>query len=66
MRIAKYLKSNPLIKQFADWFREESGRNDFYLGAYTDGELFIQIEGIEISYRSAIRFIKNPQKKLIN
>jgi len=63
MRIASYLETNPLIKEFADWFKESSGRDDFYLGTYTDGEAFIEIDGVEIPYRSAIRFIKDRQLK---
>jgi hypothetical protein len=54
MRIASYLQHNPLIQEFADWFIEETGREDFFLGAYTCGELFIQIEGVEIPYRTAL------------
>ena len=68
MRIASYLEEDkkrlPIIQQFADWFKESSGRDDFFLGAYTDGELFIQIEGVEIDYSSAIKFIKNKQPTL--
>jgi hypothetical protein len=69
MRIATYLQDNsrypsPLIKEFADWFIEETGREDFFMGAYTDGELFIQIMGVEIPFRDAIKFLKSPQKKL--
>ncbi len=64
MRIASYLKNNPLIQELADWFREESGRDDFYIGTYTDGEAFIKIEEVEIPYRSAIKFIRDKQLKL--
>jgi len=63
MRIASYLQNNPLIQEFVDWFREETGRDDFYLGTYTDGEAFIEIQGVEIPYRTAITFLRNPQKK---
>lgn len=64
MRIASYLENNPLIQEFADWFKEETGRDDFYLGTYTDGEAFIQIEGVEIPFRSAIKYMRNKQLKL--
>ena len=61
MRIATYL---PLIQEFADWFREETGRDDFFLGTYTDGEAYIVIEGVEIPFRSAIRFMGKKQLSL--
>lgn len=61
MKIASYLECNPLIQEFADWAKDELGRDDFYLGAYVDGSLFIVIEGVEISYLSALRFMKNKQ-----
>jgi len=69
MRIATYLQDNPwypssMIKELADWFIEETGREDFYMGAYTDGELFIQFMGVEIPYRDSIKFLKSNQKKL--
>jgi hypothetical protein len=63
MKIASYLKNSPLIKEFAQWFKEETGRDDFYLGTYTDGEAFIQIEGVEISFRSARRFMRDKQQR---
>lgn len=61
-KIAPYLKDNPLIKQFAEWFIDETGREDFYMGAYTDGELYVEIEGVEITFMSAIKFMREPQK----
>jgi len=64
MRLATYLENNPLVEEFANWFIDETGIEDFFMGTYTNGELFIQIEGVEISFRSAIRFLKKPQKKL--
>lgn len=65
-RIASYLKDNPLIQEFADWFIEETGITNFYFGTYTDGEGFIEYQGVEIPFRSAIRFMRKPrQLKLI-
>ena len=61
-KIALHLKDNPLIKQFADWFVDETGRDDFFLGTYSDGEAFIEIEGVEIPFRSAIKFMRKKQK----
>ena len=67
MKIATYLQNNSVVQEFADWFKEESGRDDFFLGAYTDGELFIEIEGVEMLYSSAIRFIKKkPEQEELN
>ena len=63
MKIATYLKNNSLVKEFADWCKEETNRDDFYLGAYTDGELFVEIENVEIPFKSAIKFLRNPQKQ---
>jgi hypothetical protein len=63
MKIASYLENNSLIEEFAQWFKEETGRDDFYLGTYTDGEAFIQIEGVEIPFRSAMRFMRDKQQR---
>ena len=64
MKIAPYLKSNPVIKELAEWFKQSSGRDDFYLGIGKDGQAFIRIEGVEVTYKSAINFIKEKQQKL--
>ena len=61
MRIASHLKSNPLIEEFAQWFKDDTGIDDFYIGTYTDGEAFIEHQGVEIPFRSAIKFMANKQ-----
>lgn len=53
-----------MIKEFADWFKDETGIDDFYLGLYTDGEAFIETGGYELPFRVAIKFMKNRQQKL--
>lgn len=67
-KIAIYLKDNSLawknkmIRDCAEWFNEGTGIDDFYLGSYTDGELFIEIEGVEIPFRKAIFWLSDMWK----
>lgn len=64
MKLATYLQNSPLIQEFIDWVIDATGRGDFYLGAYINGELFIQIEGVEIPYKTAIFWLSKFFKSI--